>query len=134
MHGGNNVGVPGNQHARKHGIYARYLDPEEKAILDEIKIGDVSDEIEFVKAMAVRAARLFANPKEIKDGLPGDNDLILHDRKQQALNMANVFLKRAKEFEALQRDLLAGKSGDPDDVAMKITESLKEMEEVDDNL
>jgi len=57
MHGGTNKGAPGNRNAVKHGIYAAYFTDAEKQTLDEIKLGEVDQELRLCRVRLMRALK-----------------------------------------------------------------------------
>lgn len=56
MHGGTNPGPgKGNQNARTHGIYAKYLSDEEKRLWGQLELGRVDDELRLCRLRLMRA-------------------------------------------------------------------------------
>jgi hypothetical protein len=59
LHGGASTGAgkparPGNQNARKHGLYSNTLTDEEKALLDLMPVGTLDDEINLARVLLRR--------------------------------------------------------------------------------
>lgn len=58
LHGGKSTGAPAkNQNARTHGIYSSYLSDEEKDVWDQVKLGEVDDELRLTRIRLMRALR-----------------------------------------------------------------------------
>lgn len=58
-HGGKSTGAPkGNKNAKKHGIYSKFFSDDEKALLDEMALDNVDNELQFCKIQLIRVLRL----------------------------------------------------------------------------
>lgn len=58
LHGGKSTGAPAkNQNARTHGIYSSYLSDEEKDVWDQVKLGEVDDELRLTRIRLMRALK-----------------------------------------------------------------------------
>ncbi len=52
-------GQPGNRNALKHGLYARFLLPDEKKGLENESLGELKDEIDLMRAYIFRTLKFF---------------------------------------------------------------------------
>lgn len=75
-HGGASTGAPkGNQNARKHGIYSDAIGEDEKALWDDIEIGNLDHAIK-VAHLQLRRAMIAQQKAEAVDGLDLDLESI----------------------------------------------------------
>jgi hypothetical protein len=64
LHGGASTGAPkGNKNGLKHGLYAQYLDDEQRANFDAARVGDLDDEIRLMRVRLARAVKIEAEGK-----------------------------------------------------------------------
>lgn len=70
LHGGKSTGAPiGNQNARKHGLYAKYMTEAELALADQMTVGSVDSELAVlrVKLAAALQAQAEFNAQQLAD-------------------------------------------------------------------
>lgn len=74
MHGGTaTITHKGNQNARKHGIYSKYLTEDEKSVWEDMELGRVDDEIRLTR---VRLMRALARETEYGNTLELDSEKV----------------------------------------------------------
>ena len=137
LHGGKSTGAPpeslkGNQNARKHGLYSKVLSADERELFQEIKPGDVDDELRLLRIRLLRALKaeqeVLENPLdedlwfylesiETKDGvLPINNDddgsIVVPGEKKVVKKrpdfgtIIDKALARIAQFEGLRKGLV----------------------------
>jgi hypothetical protein len=70
LHGGASTGArnparPGNQNARKHGLYSDRLTDEEKALLELMPVGSLDEEIVIARLLLMRTLEAEANDERM---------------------------------------------------------------------
>lgn len=130
MHGGNATKThKGNQNARKHGIYSDAIGADERALWDEIEIGNLDHAIK-VAHLQLRRALLAQKRAEAGDGLDldaeinssgsgdggGHSNTSIQRRRRPYEDIINRLLGRIGDLEAKRAEIL-NKAAPTTDVA-----------------
>jgi hypothetical protein len=130
MHGGTNPGgKPGNQNAVKHGIYASFMTDAERAVLDEIKLGEVDQELRLCRVRLMRAlaaeqaaaakqgvelAEVVSRTEDGERGITKTGERRF--KRTDYVGIVDRLMGRIESLERTRAELLKNGLGDEDDV------------------
>lgn len=102
-HGGASTGAPkGNQNARKHGIYSDAIGEDEKALWDDIEIGNLDHAIK-VAHLQLRRAMIAQQKAEAADGLDLDLESISASEPGGELESGDEPSEQSRRTTTVQR-------------------------------
>lgn len=155
LHGGLSIGAKkGNQYARKHGVYSKFISDDEQAWLDDVSLDDVDSELRLCKVKLMRALELEKKQESqsesdkmelvaqtmqiIKDGGEGGGEM--GDSRQQMTksfaktNVGGLIDRLVGRISALtsQRQELLSKSIDLQIKQMNL-QDLQNLRDIDEN-
>lgn len=114
----------GNQNARKHGVYGKFLTAEEKAQYTELSIGSVDHELRLMRIRMARAleaeAKAAGEPEldEVVENDGGGVQIPTQTRKRLVRDYNKIIDRLALRIESLERTrkLLDAGDGDNDGI------------------
>jgi hypothetical protein len=145
LHGG--ATPKGIQNARKHGVYRKTLSDEEQELWTQLQVGNLDNEILFMKIMFNRAIELNADvrkaPNDPKNMAgfelteinraskgSGKTDINSTSKRPDSVAMLDRIAGRIASLEKTRMELIAaaaGKGNDPTDSAEALRAALKAM-------
>jgi len=112
--------MPGNTNAKTHGIYQKFLAPEEQEEWSNIELGKVDDELRLCRIRLQRALRaeIEANGEveleavteapAVMSGVPMDETIRTKQyRRKDYQGIINTLLGRIESLEKTRKDLMA---------------------------
>ena len=136
LHGGKSLET--NKNAVTHGVYRKTLSEEEQVLWTQLQVGNIDNEILFMKIMFNRAielnAEIRASPNDVKNlagfelteinriSKGGKQDTNLTSKRPDTVAMIDRFAGRIASLEKTRAELLAAAAGQGDDPNSKATE------------
>lgn len=134
-------GARGSGRPKTHGIYSDVLTDAEKAVWDDIPVGNVDHEIKLAKTRLARVlrAREAAKTEADANGMVIESDQTdditatggtrrVTRRLPDYDGLVSRYMSRIADLERCRRELLASVPGDSNDAAAKIRELVAQME------
>ncbi|MCH1940016.1 phage terminase small subunit [Holdemania massiliensis] len=99
----NATGPPGNQNARKHGLFARYVQPDIREIMEDVKKKDkmelLMEAIEFWYSKIIKAQQIMY----VEDHKAMTREVVVEGAESTAYDIQYAWDKQATEIKALSR-------------------------------
>lgn len=99
----NATGPPGNQNARKHGLFARYVQPDIKEIMEGVKemsqMDMLMEAIEFWYSKIIKAQQIMY----VEDHKAMTREVVVEGAESTAYDIQYAWDKQATELKALSR-------------------------------